>query len=372
MTSFSLKDHLFNEEKVAYLSDLLAGGIPGFDGAAFRVAVMSQMPDLELKERIAHIADVMGRMLHGNFEKAAAQIRACLPPPLDPTLGDDDFGDFIIAPFGRFVEERGLDHYETSMSLLREITMRFSTEGSVRPFINRNPERSLRLFRQWATDANYHVRRLVSEGTRPTLPWSPRIVLGVADPIPLLDVLHADPTRYVTRSVANHLNDVSKIDRVLTLLTLERWRDQGRQEPDELAWMSRHALRTLVKRGDPSAMAFLGYSPEPAVTASLVDLTSIVTPGEALEFAVELSASAREAVMVDYTIEFVKMGGGTSPKVFKLKKAELAEGQTTTLEKRHRLRADATTYTLYPGTHRLTVTVNGRPMATGTFELVID
>jgi 3-methyladenine DNA glycosylase AlkC len=219
---FSLKDHLFNADKVSYLGGLLEHGIPGFDRRRFETDVMAGLPELELKDRIDHIAQVLSGHLSQDFTTAADEIRASLPPPLDPTLTDNDFGDFILAPLGKYVENHGLEHYETAMPLIRELTMRFSMEGPVRPFINERPEETMALFARWAEDENYHVRRLVSESTRPRLPWSPRIDLDVRAPLPLLDKLHSDPTRYVTRSVSNHLNDVSKIDPGLALETVER------------------------------------------------------------------------------------------------------------------------------------------------------
>jgi 3-methyladenine DNA glycosylase AlkC len=255
---------------------------------------------------------------------AARQIEGALPPPLDPTLTDNDFGDFIFAPFGKYVEDHGADHYLTSMALLRELTMRMSMEGPVRPFIDLRPDETLRLFENWARDDSYHVRRLVSESTRPLLPWAPRISLDVADPIPLLDILHADPTRYVTRSVANHLNDISRIDPRLTIDSLTRWQSEERQTPDELEWMTQHALRTLIKRGDPVAMRLLGYSNEPRMTVGRIDIgTPVVSAGEALRFSIEVTAVETERLLVDYSIDFVRKGGKTSPRVFKLKKLSL-------------------------------------------------
>jgi 3-methyladenine DNA glycosylase AlkC len=83
--------------------------------------------------------------------------------------------------------------------------------------------------------------------------------------LPLLDALHADPTRYVTRSVANHLNDIAKIAPERVLATLADWKARGVQDARELAWMRKHALRTLVKQGHPGAMAALGYDPDAPV-----------------------------------------------------------------------------------------------------------
>lgn len=370
---FSLKDHLFNEKKVTYLGDLLENAVDGFDRESFHAAVMAEMPALELKQRIALIARVLADHLDADFDAAAAQIEAGLPPPLDPTLTDDDFGDFIIAPFGKFVEVHGTDHYDTSLALLREITKRFTMEGSVRPFINQRPEETLRHFKDWAHHDNYHVRRLVSESTRPRLPWSPSIDLAVDEPIPLLDILHADSTRYVTRSVANHLNDISKIEPDLVLDTLTRWHKAGSQTPTELDWMTNHALRTLAKRGDPDAIAFLGFSPDPQVESGPVELaTPGIRGGESLEFSIPITAKQTERLMVDYVIDFVRKDGGTRPRVFKLKKLSLSRGSTITLSKSHRLRTDVTTYSLYSGSHQLSVVVNGKVMASTEFTVRID
>lgn len=369
---FSLKDHLFNPERVSYLGGLLDEAVDHFDRESFETAILSRMPALELKQRIALIAEALDDHLDPDFEVAAAQIQAALPPPLDPTLTDDDFGDFIFAPFGKYVEDHGSAHYDTSIAVLKELTMRFSMEGSVRPFINERPEETLGIFEEWARDDSYHVRRLVSESTRPLLPWAPRIDLDMRAPLPLLTILHADPTRYVTRSVANHLNDISKIEPDLVVETLTDWRALGSQRPAELEWMNQHALRTLVKRGHAGAMSHLGYSAEPQVEAGPLELaTPVVTAGEALEFSVSLTAVGAEKLMVDYAIDFVKKNGSRKPKVFKLKRMALGVGETITLQKRHFLRANATTYTLHPGTHGLTVMANGSPIAETEFDVTV-
>ena len=89
---FSLKDHLFNKDSVARLADLFADADPSFDRAEFETAVMTAMPDLELKQRITMIADFLAAQLPHDFEEAAGVIGAALPPPLDSSLTDDDLG----------------------------------------------------------------------------------------------------------------------------------------------------------------------------------------------------------------------------------------------------------------------------------------
>ncbi|NOE16913.1 hypothetical protein GS634_02095 [Ruegeria atlantica] len=365
---FSLKDQLFNAEKVSFLSDLFLDAEPGFDASAFRAQVMSRLPELELKQRMSWIATCLQQAVLGDLPTVAPVILRSLPPPLDPARSDDDFGDFIFAPLGEWVAAIGLDHVDLSLDVLEELTQRFSMEWAIRPFLNHAPDKVLGRMQDWCTHGSYHVRRLVSEGTRPRLPWGQGIGLGLTDPLPLLDRLHGDPTRYVTRSVANHLNDIAKKDPGLVLGRLDKWRTEARQTAAELEWMTSHTLRGLVKAGHPEAMKMLGYDPD-ADIAVTIDLSSEARIGEALEFSVDLTGVGKQPVLVDYIIFFQRPAGKTSPKVYKLKQAALNNGRLT-LAKRHRLKGDASTFRLIPGAHRLEVQVNGVIRAGVDFELL--
>jgi 3-methyladenine DNA glycosylase AlkC len=370
---FSLKDHLFNRERVAYLASCFSTVDSNFDSQGFVRTVMRGFKDLELKQRIVKIATVLENYLHPDFRKAVRQIVSALPPALDPTLRDDDFGDFIFAPLGEFVVRQGLagPHVSDALRTLQQVTMRFSMEDAIRYFIRTHPEQTLAELARWSTDKHYHVRRLVSEGTRPLLPWSGRLSLPTHTTLPLLDTLHADPTRYVTRSVANHLNDLTKSEPDIVLETLQRWQVWGRQSEPELRWMTRHALRTLIKRGDPHALALLGFRAEPAIAVSEFCLKSTRTrPGEALEFSFVVTARRAESLVLDYVIEFVKANGRRAPKVFKIKQVDLQPGQPLRVTKRHPFRAEATTFKLNPGTHRLTLQINGQAQGSCDFEMV--
>lgn len=371
-TGFSLKDHLFSRQRVEYLASLFSTADPSFDTSGFVDDTLRGFKALELKQRIAKIASTLEQYLDQDFRKAAKQIVAALPPPLDPTLSDDDFGDFIFAPLGEYVVRCGSQsaHLQLSLQTLKQLTMRFSMEDAIRFFIKAHPEQTLVQLQKWASDKNYHVRRLVSEGTRPLLPWSGRISLPTEISIGLLDSLHADPTRYVTRSIANHLNDIAKSDPELVLDTLRRWRSLGKQREDELRWMIRHALRTLVKQGDSRALQSLGFDPRPAIDVSQFVLTKqAVRPGEAIEFSFAITARRRELLVIDYVIDFVKANGKCAPKVFKIKQVEIEASQQMHIKKRHPFRANATTFSLYPGTHRLTLQINGQAHGTLAFEM---
>lgn len=372
VTGFSLKDHLFNREKIQYLAGLLDNRIPGFSRQRFVSGVMKKLPELELKQRIAHIAHVMASHLPNDYPLAAQLIVECLPPPLDENKTDDDFGDFIMAPFGEYIVNHGMDskHLTISFNVLKEVTMRFSMEDAMRSFIRAYPSESVKVLNRWVKDKNYHVRRLVSESTRPLLPWSGRIYLSTEITLPLLSILHSDPTRYVTRSVANHINDLSKDDPELAVATLRDWRNREEQKPKELEWIMRHSLRTSLKQGHAGTLELLGYRPNPKLEiANFEILKRRFKIGEPLQFSLNIKALRNESLVVDYAIEFAKSGGKRSTKVFKATTLQLKKGESISINKTHKLRADATTYRLYPGDHRLTIQINGVSMATQTFEL---
>lgn len=368
--NFSLKDQLFNAETLGQLGDEYAV-LPGFDRDAFVAAALSGIPERTLVACLDWFADCLEPYLASDFPTMAAQLEAAMPPPLDPSLRDDDFGHFIHAVPGVLAARHGLeDHPDRALDLLHAATQRFSMELYIRAFLNRWPEETLARLHEWAEDANYHVRRLVSEGTRPKLPWAQAVRLDQAQTLPLLDKLEADPTRFVTRSVANHLNDISKSDPDAVLERLEAWGAAGRQSAREQDWMRRHALRGLVKSGHAGAMAMLGYAPDLDVAVDLRVETPQAVLGDALVFKVTLQSATAAPVIVDYRMRFARPNGRSGEKVFKLKVGTLRAGAPMVLEKRHKLKASATTFDLHPGTHGLVVQVNGVDRAEATFDIV--
>ncbi|MHA6264021.1 hypothetical protein ACXYMO_12530 [Arenibacterium sp. CAU 1754] len=367
-SGYSLKDQLFNLEKVRYLAGLFDGAVKP---AAFESQVMSRLGELELKERIAWIAACLADHLPGDLPQAAPILRAALPPPLDPGKTDNDFGDFIFAPLGEFVVNAGLeDHPHLSLDLIEEITQRFTMEWAIRPFLNRWPDLVMDRLGHWVEHDNYHVRRLASEGTRPRLPWGQSVGLALDDPLPLLDVLHADRARFVTRSVANHLNDISKKNPDLAMDRLSMWHRADRQSRKELDWITGHALRGLVKAGHPRALSMLGYDPEADLDCAITLASDKVRIDDMLELNVKITAAQETPVLVDYVLWFHKADGGQKSKVFKMKQSLARAGVPMNLKKSHRMKGDATTFRLWPGPHAVEVQVNGKIRARAGFTLL--
>jgi len=370
MSGFSLKDQLFNEVTVRTLA-VPFGAAGVFDADRFVARVVAAMPPLELKERINLIADELIGVLPNDFPDTVMAIRASLPPPLDPTRTDDDFGSFIYAPLGVVVEKHGIeDHLDLSLDLLEDLTQRFSMEFSIRAFLNRWPNETVKRMNAWAHHENYHVRRLASEGLRPKLPWGKSIPQTTSDRLPVLDALHADSTRFVTRSVANHLNDIAKREPDVVIDLLDNWISKGQQDRKELDWMRRHALRSLIKEGHSGAMAHLGYDAKIAIDAAEVTITpDTLAIGEKAEITASFTAPKGGPIIADYVIDFVKSNGSSAPKVFKMKVLQAKPDAEIVLKKAHLFKKGATTFTHYPGVHRISLQINGRIVASNQFVL---
>ncbi len=369
---FSLKDFLFNKNKVSQLASEVKNVYPEFAEESFIDEVMIKFPELELKARISWIAENLKKYLPNNYSDAVAVILKALPEPNDPSLTDNDFGDFIYAPYAEFVAKYGLDRNNLTLSLnvLREITMRFSVEDAIRYFINKYPKETLETLLIWSKDSNYHVRRLCSEGTRPKLPWAQKINMSHSTPITILDNLFSDSARFVTRSVANHMNDISKVDPELVIKTLIKWRDSKKQDPKEMDYIIKHSLRTLIKQGDLGAMELLGFSHKPDIAIQNFTATNKVKMNSYLQFSFDIYAKSEVNLVVDYILYFQnKTGKLNNKKVFKIKALNLNEGETATIQKKHMLKQFMTTRTLYPGTHKLEIQINGEIFKSFEFEL---
>jgi 3-methyladenine DNA glycosylase AlkC len=369
---FSLKDHLFNGEKVNVLADSIREVYDDFEIMEFIHEVLLRFPELELKERIVHIKKCLVRYLPKDFEEAVDIILRSLPPELDPEKTDDDFGDFIYAPYGEFIADKGLEkyHLELSFRALSELTKRFSMENAVRYFLNEFEGETFEQMKRWSKSENYHHRRLASEGTRPSLPWCQNIALDYKKPTAILDNLYNDHTRYVTRSVANHMNDISKKNASLVLDILKGWKQSGKQEAKEMDFIISHSLRTLVKDGNNEALGMLGYGKPDIKVKEFEIFTPLVHMGEYLEFEFYVVSNKEQNLLIDYLIHFVKANGNLSSKTFKISKKKFKKGEVLKVKKKQLFR-EMTTRKFYSWEHFVELQINGESFGKRGFELVL-
>jgi 3-methyladenine DNA glycosylase AlkC len=368
--------NLLNEELVRTAAAHLHRTAPRFPHERFAAMANDGLRSLELKARAMHVATALEATLPGDFHAAAAVLESSLAPARDDTdlgalrPGPDGLAGWIVWPMTEFVVRRGMDVPERALQALHALTQRFTAEYALRPFLVAHPELVFATLRRWLADPSAHVRRLVSEGSRPRLPWGMQLKALIADPrptLPLLAALQDDPSEYVRRSVANHLNDIAKDHPDVVAEWLERHLPDA--SPQRRALL-KHASRTLVKRCDPRVLSAWGLGRRLQGEAALrvQPKTARIGGGVALQVTLRSTAVRAQPLVVDYAVHHVKADGTTRAKVWKGWNLELPARGERVLEKRHSLRP-VTTRRLHAGKHAVDLLVNGRVVASASFTL---
>ncbi|MCF2533228.1 hypothetical protein [Yinghuangia soli] len=351
-----LKD-MIDTGSVTRLADGIAAASPAGRAARdpFVAAALAGLDGRELKDRIRHVAGALHEALALPFPAAAAVLRdATAHVRLDMWSG---------WPATEYVGTYGVDHLDEAMSTIAVLTPYATGEFAVRPFLDRYGDIALKTMRDWADADDEHLRRLASEGSRPRLPWGSRVrwLMAPGPTVPILDRLRDDPSEYVRRSVANHVNDFSKDDPDAALALLTRWRAEGGTHVDRVL---RHALRGMLRAGHPEALALVGAAPGAGAVEALA-VAAEVAVGDRLPFTVTVRAGAPGPLILKYA---VRRDG--SRRVFHLAERVAARAdETFTVTKNHSFRP-VTTRTEPPGPRELDIIVNGEPRATAAFTLV--
>ena len=343
-------------------------------------AAEHRLQGLSLRERSDLLRDALLADLPGTYADLARTIRTALK--------QEDFAGWLIWPVTSAVALKAVEAekaaetdtsatdtaaFDDAMALLAELTSRLTSEFAIRILLRHDPDRALRIIAGWTASPDADIRRLASEGTRPYLPWSIRVPAIIARPevtLPLLDALYRDESEYVRRSVANHLNDLSRENPELVVRTAGRW--LAEPDPNTPA-LARRALRTLIKRGNTEALALLGFAPA-TVDISGPELDSVRVPltgSVGFTAAIRNTGSEPARLAVDYIVHHYKANGTQTGKTFKLTTATLAPGEVLAVERRHPFRP-ITTRRYYPGPHAITLQVNGLPSVRAGFELLPD
>jgi 3-methyladenine DNA glycosylase AlkC len=368
--------HLINAATVDEAAQHLKRAWPGFDALRFEALALSGLQELEFKARAMHLCAALETTLPDDFGQAADIIEAALAPPgegdgLSPLRsGPQGLAGWVVWPLGEFVVRRGAEAPQRALQTLHALTQRHTAEWAVRPFIERHPELAFATLDAWSRDASAHVRRLASEGSRPRLPWGAQLKGLVRDPsptLPLLRRLQDDPSAYVRRSVANHLNDIAKDHPQVIVQWLAEHLPNA---PPQRRALLKHACRTLIKQGHPQVLKAWGLAAPLRGAATLALTPKKLRVGESLTMTVQLhSAAARaQTLLIDYAVHHVKANGERTPKVFKGWALELAAHQQVTLSKRHSLRA-VTTRRYHPGRHEIDLRINGAIVTRAFFQL---
>lgn len=349
-------DELLGTDAALTLVDAIRAAEPRANLSTLEAAT-KQLGPLALRARSDLLRDALLVALPGDYAQFASAIRRAATRPT--------FRGWLIWPVtsavaSKSAEEKTAGAFDDGMSLLAELTGRLTSEFAIRTLLRADLKRSLEIALEWTGSPDVDVRRLASEGTRPYLPWSVRVPEILARPgvtVPILDKLYRDDSEYVRRSVANHLNDLSRDIPHIVIETAARWLSDPDENTEQLV---RHALRTVIKRGNPDALALLGFVPAELVVTDIALDASELEVGQSIEFAASIRNVGAEAakIAIDYIVHHTKANGGQTGKTFKLTTRTIAPGESIDVRRRHSFR-EITTRKYYPGSHAIELQING-------------
>lgn len=363
-------DELINPSVVAQLRQSLTLADPGVELAALQSvqeALANELSQARLRDRVDAVRDALLRDLPSDFNTVNGLVR--------DAWSDPAFTGWMLWPVTEFVTSRALasefeEDFDAAMDTLALLTQRHTGEFAIRDMIQARPERALEHTTSWMQHENEHVRRLASEGTRAYLPWAKRVPWLLEQPRATVNILLAgyqDQSEYVRRSVANHLNDLSRLSPDVAIEVAEQW---AQRSGEHTAWVLRHGLRTLNKQGNPAALKLLGFSGDDLVIEA-PQLSSHMIPWQGeIHFQASVTNTGTESanVAIDYNIGFQRANGSISQKTFKLTTKTLVPGETTHIEKKHSFRP-ITTRRYYPGEHTIAIQANGQVSNIVSFEM---
>ncbi|WP_405735070.1 hypothetical protein OG607_41845 [Streptomyces sp. NBC_01537] len=366
-----LKETALNAVRITRIGREVQSACPEFNSDAFVREVMTDLPRLELKDRITRTSQALHTHLPVTGTEALDVLLRSLPPTPEAAGVTNDFGLHIYSPHSDYVARylRTGEHLDRALDALARLTRYFTAELAARHFLTTSPDETMKAVNAWARDEDHRVRRLASEATRPRLPWAPRITLPVDAALPVLEQLYADPSPYVRTSVANHLHDLCADRPDLVLTTLHRWKESGRAADQPFTFIARESLRSRLKAGWPAAYAFLGYAHDaPVELTPLVLECTELSDGDTLSFSAALTTTVTAPVHVMFVISSTTQGGKPREKVYFLLRGTVEPGRELQLAKDHVLRSTATVK-LTPGAYSVAFQVNGRRFPATAFHV---
>lgn len=242
MTTTNSITEFFGENLAEILADKILKVYKDFDKVKFVSTIKIKKIDKTYTQRVGLIADELKILLTGDYKEDVEILMQILGPENENETGM--FTNFYwLMPVGKFVEKYGMDDFEISIKAIEEITKRNTGEYAIRPFIRKYPKECLAVLQIWAKSNNFHLRRLASEGSRPKLPWSPKLEIFIENPQPIFDILEMlkeDNIKFVKKSVANHIRDYLKVNTIEAQKLIDKW---SKSENSNTIWILKHAQR---------------------------------------------------------------------------------------------------------------------------------
>jgi 3-methyladenine DNA glycosylase AlkC len=363
----SLLKDLYSPSFYKALANALAAVVPSFNKQRFISLVFStDFAEKELKARMRHTTEVLHNFIPADFKGAVKVIEKLVDHLRKGGTGEDELA-FMFLP--DYIELYGIDDFETAVGALETVTQFVSCEFAVRPFLLKYNDKMISRMKKWSKHENFKVRRLASEGSRPRLPWAMGIPALKKDPSPILPILENlknDPSEWVRRSVANSLNDIAKDHPELVINLARKWKGISK-ETDAVI---KHGSRTLLKKGHAGILSHYGLKNKLVQVSDFHILTPQVKIGDELNFTFQILNGDRKAqtIRLEYGLYYRKANGQWTKKVFKISEKKYEAGEKIRVERKQSFKK-ITTRVFYPGSHQLSVIVNGGEKISGVFEV---
>ncbi|AXH11763.1 DNA alkylation repair protein [Halarcobacter bivalviorum] len=340
--------NVYTKEYIGNLANKIKEYYSSFDKEKFCKEIFdSSWESLELKQRMRHIAIVLNNNIKLEYKKQLEVLK----------FVSKYFYSFEAMFFQDFVEVYGLDDYEDSIKALEVFTLESSSEFAIRQFILKEEDKTMSQLKLWTKSENEHLRRLASEGCRPRLPWAvalPEFKKNPTKVLEILELLKNDKSKYVQKSVANNLNDISKDNPKLVIEFIQS--NLGKTK--ELDWICKHAARTLLKKGDKEILVLFGYEKSKHVKIENFICDESLFIGDNLIFSFDLISEDEPLgkLRVEYIISYLKANGLYSNKIFVINQNEIKTFKKSFSKKQSF--QNMTTRKHYKGKHKLSIVIN--------------
>ena len=132
-----LKEY-FDQTHIDDLSASIRKVSDSFNSRSFKLNAKKDLEDYELKDRIRRIAAALHNSMDGSYEEKIRVLSRILGPENPGSFGS--FNDYFWQwTLSSVVEQFGLEHRETSMDFIYELTKRSTGEFAIRPFLIQDP-----------------------------------------------------------------------------------------------------------------------------------------------------------------------------------------------------------------------------------------
>jgi len=346
-----LLKNFYNEKYIELLCKSIKEDYINFESNSFTKSIFSkEWNTKELKDRMRHISTTLGVYLPSEYIKAISILKLAFKK-MNFAYGLENM------IFQDFVEVYGLNELKISLDALETFTINSSSEFSIRRFIIKYPQESMKQMILWAKSDNEHIRRLASEGSRPRLPWAIALPLFKHQPkeiLEILEILKDDESAYVRKSVANSLNDISKDNPQIVIQITKEWINYSRNRNTLL----KHGCRTLLKASNKETLELFGFKKPTDISLKNFTFTDSVKMGEDLAFSFELRGKEQLGKLrVEFALYFLRKNSKQNKKVFKISEGTYSKSNKS-ITKIYSFKPISTRI-YYKGLQKLTIIVNG-------------